>query len=98
MELRAREARRGRQDAAARCSGGLRYSRISPNLKRAVLVAEDAAFWDHDGVDYDELQKSIEAGLGARASSCAARARSRSSSPRTSICRRRGIRCASCAS
>ena len=36
------------------------YSRISPHLKRAVLVAEDAAFWEHDGVDYDELQKSIE--------------------------------------
>ena len=25
-----------------------------------MLVAEDAAFWDHDGVDYVELQKSIE--------------------------------------
>ena len=25
-----------------------------------VLVAEDAAFWDHEGVDYAELQKSIE--------------------------------------
>src|SRR4029078_7841517 len=33
--------------------------RISPHLKRAVLVAEDAAFWQHDGIDYDELQKSI---------------------------------------
>src|SRR6267143_2517694 len=33
---------------------------ISPSLKRAVLVAEDAAFWQHDGVDYAELQKSIE--------------------------------------
>src|SRR5262245_32805336 len=36
------------------------YNRISPNLKRAVLVAEDAAFWDHEGVDSAELQKSIE--------------------------------------
>jgi monofunctional biosynthetic peptidoglycan transglycosylase len=36
------------------------YRRISPNLTRAVLVAEDAAFWQHDGVDYDELQKSFE--------------------------------------
>lgn len=36
------------------------YRRISPDLKRAVLVAEDAAFWQHDGVDYGELQKSIE--------------------------------------
>src|SRR4249920_2425103 len=36
------------------------YSRISPNLKRAVLVAEDSAFWQHEGVDFAELQKSIE--------------------------------------
>ncbi|MGC4084168.1 MAG: monofunctional biosynthetic peptidoglycan transglycosylase [Vicinamibacterales bacterium] len=36
------------------------YRRIAPTLTRAVLVAEDAAFWQHDGVDYDELQKSIE--------------------------------------
>ena len=36
------------------------YRRISPALTRAVLVAEDAAFWQHEGVDYLELQKSIE--------------------------------------
>jgi monofunctional biosynthetic peptidoglycan transglycosylase len=36
------------------------YNRISPHLKRAVLVAEDAAFWQHEGVDFVELQKSIE--------------------------------------
>jgi monofunctional biosynthetic peptidoglycan transglycosylase len=38
----------------------VRYGRISPSLVRAVLVAEDAAFFDHDGVDYDELKESIE--------------------------------------
>ena len=38
----------------------INYRRISSHLKRAVLVAEDAAFWQHDGIDYDELQKSIE--------------------------------------
>lgn len=36
------------------------YSRISPHLKRAVLVAEDAAFWQHEGIDFVELQKSLE--------------------------------------
>src|SRR5436190_2612804 len=36
------------------------YRRISPALTRAVLLAEDAAFWQHEGVDYDELQKSLE--------------------------------------
>ena len=36
------------------------YDRISPHLKRAVLVAEDAAFWQHQGLDYDEIVASIE--------------------------------------
>ena len=36
------------------------YARIAPALKRAVLVAEDDAFWQHEGVDLDELQKSLE--------------------------------------
>jgi monofunctional biosynthetic peptidoglycan transglycosylase len=36
------------------------YNRISPELKRAVLVAEDAAFWDHEGVDLEQLQESLE--------------------------------------
>ena len=37
------------------------YDRISPTLKRAVLVTEDAAFWEHEGVDYVELKASLEA-------------------------------------
>ena len=37
------------------------YARISPHLKRAVLVAEDDAFWQHDGIDVDQLRESIEA-------------------------------------
>ena len=39
------------------------YGRISPNLKRAVLVTEDAAFWEHDGVDFEQLKESIEVNL-----------------------------------
>ena len=59
IELRAREAAaEGR--TPKRVHRWVGYSRISPHLKRAVLVAEDASFWDHEGVDYDELQKSIE--------------------------------------
>ena len=38
----------------------VRYSRISKNLQRAVLVAEDSRFFEHDGVDFEELKKSIE--------------------------------------
>ncbi|MES2316744.1 MAG: monofunctional biosynthetic peptidoglycan transglycosylase [Pseudomonadota bacterium] len=36
------------------------YARISPNLKRAVIASEDANFADHDGVDWDALQKAYE--------------------------------------
>jgi monofunctional glycosyltransferase len=39
------------------------YSRISQNLKRAVLVAEDDAFWDHEGVDIEQIRASIEVNL-----------------------------------
>ena len=35
------------------------YTRISPNLKRAVLVAEDDAFWQHGGIDMEQLKISI---------------------------------------
>jgi monofunctional biosynthetic peptidoglycan transglycosylase len=59
IELRDEEARlQGK--APRQLQHWINYRRISPHLKRAVLVAEDAAFWQHDGVDYDELQKSIE--------------------------------------
>ena len=60
IELRAREAHASGKKTPRRVQRWVPYSRISPNLKRAVLVAEDAAFWEHEGVDYDELQKSIE--------------------------------------
>jgi len=60
IELRAREARaKGQQPR--RVQRWVSYRNISPDLKRAVLVAEDAAFWEHDGVDYEQLQESIEA-------------------------------------
>ena len=39
------------------------YSRISPSLKRAVLVAEDSAFWDHEGIDVEEIRRAVHDGL-----------------------------------
>ena len=36
------------------------YSKISNNLKRAVLVAEDDKFVDHEGFDWDGIQKALE--------------------------------------
>jgi monofunctional biosynthetic peptidoglycan transglycosylase len=59
IELRAREAE-GAGNAPKRVQRWAPYRRISPNLTRAVLVAEDAAFWGHEGVDFEELQKSLE--------------------------------------
>jgi monofunctional biosynthetic peptidoglycan transglycosylase len=35
------------------------YDRISVNLKRAVVAAEDARFLDHDGFDWDMIQKAM---------------------------------------
>jgi monofunctional biosynthetic peptidoglycan transglycosylase len=59
IELRAREAHaKGQQPR--RVQRWVSYRNISPELKRAVLVAEDAAFWAHDGVDYEQLQESLE--------------------------------------
>jgi monofunctional glycosyltransferase len=60
MELRAQEARRlGRVPRHAQ--RWVTYQHISPDLKRAVLVAEDDAFWQHEGVDLEQLQESLEA-------------------------------------
>jgi len=36
------------------------YSRISRSLKRAVLVAEDDLFWQHEGVDVDAIRDALE--------------------------------------
>ena len=38
----------------------VRYSRISKNLQRAVIVAEDSRFFEHEGLDMEEIRKSIE--------------------------------------
>jgi monofunctional biosynthetic peptidoglycan transglycosylase len=35
------------------------YSRISPHLKRAVVAAEDAKFLDHEGFDWEAIQKAM---------------------------------------
>jgi monofunctional glycosyltransferase len=36
------------------------YARISPELKRAVVAAEDARFLDHEGFDWEAIQKAFE--------------------------------------
>jgi monofunctional biosynthetic peptidoglycan transglycosylase len=61
MRLREREARaEGRE--LRRVHRPVPYSTISPHLKRAVLVAEDAGFWGHEGIDLAEIRKALESG------------------------------------
>ena len=36
------------------------YERISPQLKRAVVAAEDAKFVGHEGFDWEAIQKAME--------------------------------------
>lgn len=39
------------------------YERISPNLKRAIIAAEDAKFVDHEGFDWDGIEAAFEKNL-----------------------------------
>ena len=39
------------------------YEKISNNLKRAVIAAEDAKFVDHEGFDWEGIQKAYEKNL-----------------------------------
>ena len=39
------------------------YKKISPNLKRALIAAEDAKFVDHEGFDWAGIQKAYEKNL-----------------------------------
>lgn len=39
------------------------YSHISNNLKRALIAAEDAKFVDHEGFDWEGIQKAYEKNL-----------------------------------
>jgi monofunctional biosynthetic peptidoglycan transglycosylase len=36
------------------------YERISPHLKRAIVVAEDAKFSEHEGFDWEAIEKALE--------------------------------------
>jgi monofunctional biosynthetic peptidoglycan transglycosylase len=43
------------------------YAQISDNLKRAVIASEDGSFVNHDGVDWDALEKAWERNAKAEA-------------------------------
>ena len=60
IELRKREAEEAGRKLNVR-HRWVPYPQISNNLRRAVIVTEDSAFYDHEGVDLKELRASLEA-------------------------------------
>ncbi len=59
MEERLERMREKRPDARIR-QQWVPYGRISASLKRAVVAAEDAKFADHEGFDWEAMQKAWE--------------------------------------
>ena len=59
MRLREEEARDEGRKFAIR-QQWISYRQVSPYLRRAVIVTEDAAFFDHDGIDMTEIKASLE--------------------------------------
>jgi monofunctional biosynthetic peptidoglycan transglycosylase len=59
--MRARlEEMRTRDPKAALEHAWIPYARLSPHLKRAIVVAEDARFVDHEGFDWEAIEKARE--------------------------------------
>ena len=62
MQLREREATADGRNLRRRRQW-VPYSRISPHLRRAVLVAEDDRFFQHDGIDVAQIRQSLALNL-----------------------------------
>ena len=59
MRLRATEAaREGRK--LRQVQRWVNYDQIAPSLTRAVRLAEDAGFWQHEGLDYEEMRAAVQ--------------------------------------
>src|SRR5690348_5167918 len=59
MEQRRAELRREGKDDTLQYTF-VSYGRISPYLRRAVLVAEDDTFYEHGGVDVDAMKDALK--------------------------------------
>jgi hypothetical protein len=59
MEARIEAMRERKPDAKLR-HAWVRYDRISSHLKRAIVAAEDARFVDHEGFDWEAIEKAME--------------------------------------
>lgn len=65
MEQRKRQLRRAGKDDSIDYRW-VSYDRISRNLRRAVIVSEDNAFYEHEGFDRKELEESIRRNIRER--------------------------------
>ncbi len=54
------EKMRSRNPEAVLRHAWMPYDRISPHLKRAVVVAEDSRFVEHEGFDWEAIEKARE--------------------------------------
>ena len=59
MEDRLAVLRQGNRTAVLRTQW-VPYERISPNLKRAIIAAEDSKFLAHEGFDFDAIQNAYQ--------------------------------------
>ena len=59
MKIRDQEAR-DTGKAPRRVQRWVSYAHIAQPLKRAVVIAEDDAFWQHEGVDFEQIKESLE--------------------------------------
>jgi monofunctional biosynthetic peptidoglycan transglycosylase len=59
MELRRKQLRKAGKDDTLQWKW-VSYGRISPTLRRAVLVAEDDQFYEHEGVDVKAMRDAFE--------------------------------------
>jgi monofunctional glycosyltransferase len=57
----------GEQGRIAWAQRWVDYEQISPNLKRAVIASEDAAFVDHAGIDWEALESAWDRNQRAEA-------------------------------
>ncbi|MFN8061012.1 MAG: monofunctional biosynthetic peptidoglycan transglycosylase [Vicinamibacterales bacterium] len=62
MEIRAAEAHAAGK-LPKRQQQWVPLGRMAPGLRRAVIVAEDSAFWQHDGIDLQQIRESVQANL-----------------------------------
>lgn len=62
MERRLEELR-ARNPKAKLSQQWVPYTRISVNLKRAIIAAEDAKFLEHEGFDFEAMEKAYEKNL-----------------------------------